>query len=230
VHAGDRIFVTGLGLDAEWRSDLDVTGDARRPVVLGDVTLVRGAFSFAGRQLALSRGVIHLNGSDPPDPTLDLEASATVQDVTATIDVTGTAQTPRIAFTSTPTLPQDEVLSRLLFGSSVTQLSPVQAVQLASALNALRSGGGGINPLGKLRRFAGIDRLGIVSATTATGQTTALAAGKYITRNVYLEVTEDARGYSAAQVEVALRKTLRLLAQVSSFGGSSLSLRYMKRY
>jgi translocation and assembly module TamB len=229
VHSGDRLFVSGMGLDAEWRSDLRVTGDARRPVVLGDVTLVRGTFEFAGRRLDLSRGLIHLNGSEPPNPTLDLEASATAQDVTATIAVTGTAQAPKIAFTSTPTLPQDEVLSRLLFGTSVTQLSPVQAVQLAAALNALR-GGGGLNPLGKLGRLAGIDRLSIVSADTATGQSTAVAAGKYITNKIYIEVTEDARGYTATQIEIALDKALQLLSQVSSFGGSNISLRYIRRY
>jgi translocation and assembly module TamB len=230
VHAGDGIFVSGMGLEAEWRSDLHVTGDARRPVVLGDIDLVRGTLNFAGRRLDLSRGVIHLDGSEPPNPTLDLEASSTVEDVTATIDIRGTALKPEITFASSPTLPQDEVLSRLLFGTSVTQLSPVQAVQLAAALNSLRGGRGGLNPLGKLRQLAGVDRLGVVSADTATGQTTAVAAGKYITNKIYLEVTEDARGYTATQIEIALTKTLRLLSQASSFGGSNISLRYTHRY
>jgi translocation and assembly module TamB len=230
VHARDGIFVSGMGLEAEWRSDLHVTGDVRHPVVLGDVDLVRGTLSFAGRRLDLSRGVIHLNGTEPPNPTLDLEASSTVEDVTATIDIRGTAEKPEITFASTPTLPQDEVLSRLLFGTSVTQLSPVQAVQLAAALNSLRGGRGGPNPLGKLRQLTGIDRLGVVSADTATGQSTAVAAGKYITNKIYLEVTEDARGYTATQIEIALTKTLRLLSQASSFGGSNISLRYTHKY
>jgi autotransporter translocation and assembly factor TamB len=75
-----------------------------------------------------------------------------VNGVTAVIVIGGRAQNPQITFTSTPALPQDEVLARLLFGSSVTSLSPTQAIQLAAALNSLRGSGGGLNPLGKLRR------------------------------------------------------------------------------
>ena len=77
-------------------------------------------------------------------------------------------------------LPQDEIVSRILFGNSVGQLSALQAVQLAASLNTLRGSGGGLNPLGKLRQVAGIDRLRILGADDTSGRGTALAAGKYI--------------------------------------------------
>ncbi|MBE7218027.1 MAG: translocation/assembly module TamB, partial [Caulobacteraceae bacterium] len=230
VHAPAHIFVTGMGLEAEWSSDLTVTGDAAHPTVVGDIKLVRGTFSFAGRQLTLSNGTIHLNGSSPPDPELDLAASTTVEGVTATINIGGTAQHPQITFSSQPVLPQDEVLSRLLFGSSVTQLSPLQAVQLAAALNSLRGGGGGLNPLGKLRAAAGLDRLNFYGADKTSGRGPSVGAGKYISSNIYVEVTTDARGYTATQIEIGLTKTLRLLSQVGSFGGSNLKLRYSRDY
>jgi translocation and assembly module TamB len=231
VKADNEIFVTGMGLEAEWRSSLRVTGDANNPIIVGDVRLIRGTYSFAGRRLDLARGVIHLDGSNPPNPTLDLQATTTVQGVTATIDIAGSANTPQIAFSSTPALPADEVLSRLLFGSSITQISPLQAVQLASALNSLRGGGGGgLNALGKLRQASGLDRLRFMGADTATGRGPSVAAGKYLGNNVYIEVTTDTRGYTATQIEVALSKTLRLLSQVSALGGSNISLRYSRDY
>ncbi len=174
--------------------------------------------------------MIHLDGSPTPNPTLDIEASTTADTVTATIDITGTAQSPQITFSSTPTLPQDEILSRLLFGSSVTQLTPLQAVQLAAALNSLRSSGGGLNPMGKLRNAAGLDRLRFYGADQATGRGPAVGAGKYIAKNIYVEVTTDARGFTATQIEVALTRTLRLLSTVSSLGDSSLSARYSHNY
>src|SRR3546814_10257382 len=89
----------------------------------------------------------------------DLAATTEQEDINATIAITGSAQDPHIAFTSTPALPQDEVLSRLLFGSSPENLSATEAIQLAAALNSLRGGGGGLNPLGTLRSATGIDRL-----------------------------------------------------------------------
>ena len=100
--------------------------------------------------------------------------------MTVRINVSGRSNNPQIAFTSTPGLPQDEIVSRILFGSSVTQISALQAVQLAASLNSLRGSGGGLNPLGRLRSATGISRLRILDADTATGRGTAVAAGLYI--------------------------------------------------
>src|SRR3546814_2697619 len=94
-------------------------------------------------------------------PVISIQASTSVENVNAILNISGRAQNPQIAFTSTPSLPQDEVMSRILFGESVTNLSATQAIQLAASLNSLRGGGGGLNPLGKLQSAAGIDRLQI---------------------------------------------------------------------
>src|SRR3546814_9936463 len=94
---------------------------------------------------------------------------------------------------SSPALPQDEIMARLLFGGSVTELSALEAVQLAASLNSLRGGGGGLNPLGKLRSATGLSRLRILGADEATGRGTALSAGFYLGDDIYLEVITDAR-------------------------------------
>ncbi len=153
-----------------------------------------------------------------------------MKDVTITIGITGTGTTPQIAFSSSPARPQDELMARLLFGGSVTELSALQLVQVGMSLNALRGGGGGLNPLGKLRSAGGISRLRILGADEATGRGTALAAGFYLGRNVYLEVITDARGFTATQLELALSKALSVLSQAGSFGGSSVNVRYRKQY
>jgi translocation and assembly module TamB len=231
VDAPAHILVRGMGLDAEWSTTLRITGDAAHPVVVGDVRLVRGTFSFAGRALTLSTGVIHLDGSNPPDPTLNIVASATVDSTTATITIGGTASDPQITFSSVPALAQDEVLSRLLFGSSVAQISPLQAVQLAAALNSLRgSSGGGFNPLGKLRSAAGLDRLNFYGANTATGQGPSVGAGQYISNNIYVEVTTDTKGYTATQIEIALTRSLKLLSAVGALGTSNVGMKYSHDY
>lgn len=229
LHADNRIFVSGMGLEAEWRTDMRVSGSSSAPTVVGRLEVVRGTFSFAGRRLDIDNGTITFQGP-LTNPALDISASTTVEGVSATINIGGYAQAPQISFTSTPALPQDEVLSRLLFGSSVTSLSPIQAIQLAAALNSLRGSGGGLNPLGKLRGVAGIDRLRVLGADENAGRGTALAAGKYISNNIYVEIVTDARGFTATQLEISLSKALSVLSQTGSFGGSNVSLRYKKVY
>lgn len=231
IVAPRRIFISGMGLEAEWSTDMHVTGTAAAPVVIGEIKVVRGTYSFAGRQFDLTPdGSISFDGGDYTDPQLNLTATTTVEGVTATINIGGRAQRPKISFTSTPALPQDEVLSRLLFGTSVTSLSPIQALQLAAALNSLRGSGGGLNPLGKLRSAIGVSRLRVLGADAATGRGTSLAAGQYIGKNIYVEVITDARGFTATQLTISLSRALSILSQTSSFGGSNVSLRYSKNY
>ncbi|MBV9841245.1 MAG: translocation/assembly module TamB domain-containing protein [Sphingomonadaceae bacterium] len=231
VRAPDRLYVSGMGLESEWSTDMRVGGTAGAPVVVGQLQVVRGTFSFAGKRLDLdNQSKVTFDGGTLTNPTLDIRASTTVDAVTAEIDIGGRAQKPQITLTSTPSLPQDEILSRLLFGSSVTTLSPTEAVQLAAALNSLRGSGGGFSPLGKLRSVAGFDRLRVLGANPATGQGTSVAAGKYIAKNVYVEVVTDTRGFTATQLEVALSKALSVLSSTGSFGGSDVSLRYRKEY
>lgn len=230
VVADNRLFVNGMGLESEWEARMQVTGTSAAPIVTGEARVVRGTYNFASRRFELTRGTINFEGGPLTDPSINISASTTAEGVTAIINITGTGQQPRIAFTSTPSLPQDEVLSRLLFGSSVTNLSATEAIQLAAALNSLRASGGGLNPLGQLRSAAGIDRLRILGEDDTTGRGMALAAGQYLTDDIYVEIITDARGYTAVQLEIALTRSLSLLSQTGSFGGSRAGLKYSKDY
>ncbi|MDO9488624.1 MAG: translocation/assembly module TamB domain-containing protein, partial [Sphingomonadaceae bacterium] len=141
-----------------------------------------------------------------------------------------TATAPVIAFASVPQLPQDEVLSRMLFGRSVGELSAMQALQLATSVASLRGGSGGLNPLGKLRQATGFDRFRVLGADRDAGRGTSLAVGEYLGDNVYVEVTTDIRGYTATQLEIALSKALSIITQVGGSGDTNVGLRYGKDY
>ncbi|WP_271299158.1 translocation/assembly module TamB domain-containing protein [Sphingomonas sp. CV7422] len=230
VRANNQLFVSGMGLESEWEMNLKIGGTSVAPQITGGLDLVRGTYSFAGKRFDVTRGTIRFRGGQLTDPDINIQASTTVNGITAVIAITGTGQRPQIAFTSTPALPQDEVLSRLLFGTNPENLSATEAIQLASALNSLRGSGGGLNPLGKLRSATGFDRLRVLGADEASGRGTSLAAGKYLTDNIYVEIVTDARGYTATQLEIALTKALSLLTSTGSAGGSDARLKYSKDY
>ena len=229
VRADNEIYVTGMGLDSEWKTSMRVTGTATDPRVVGKIEVIRGRYSFSGHQFDLEQGVITFNGP-MMNPTLAIRAETRIDDVTAGIAVGGSAQRPDIAFVSTPTLPQDEILARILFGDNVANLSATQAIQLAAALNGLRGGGGGLNPMGKLQNASGVDRIGIVGGDEATGRGTSLAVGQHISNNIYVEVITDPKGFTATQLEISLSKTLSLLSKTGTNAGSSANLRYSKDY
>ena len=230
VRADNQLYVSGMGLESEWQMDMRIGGTSAAPVINGGLDLVRGTYSFAGKRFEVERGQVRFRGGALTDPDINILATTTNDNVTFNIAITGTGQRPQIAFTSTPSLPQDEVLSRLLFGTNPENLSATEAIQLASALNSLRGSGGGLNPLGKLRSATGFDRLRILGADEASGRGSALAAGKYLTDDIYVEIVTDARGFTATQLTIALTRAISVLSQAGSFGGSNVQLRYSRDF
>jgi translocation and assembly module TamB len=228
--AGGDLNVRGLGIDSRWSTDIRIAGSVDAPRITGRADLVRGDYEFAGRSFRLDRGVIRFRGESPPDPLLDIRAEAQVQGLDASILVSGTGLKPEIRFASVPQLPQDELLSRLLFGTSITNLSAPEALQLASAVAALQSGSGNLDPINALRRAVGLDRLRILPADVATGQKTAVSAGKYITRKLFVEVITDGQGYSATRAEYQVTRWLSILSSVSTIGRTSANVRVSKDY
>jgi translocation and assembly module TamB len=230
LRAPEKLYVSGMGLESEWSARLTVGGTNTAPTMIGNVRLVRGTLGFAGRSFELNEGVVEFTGGSAFDPRLRISASEDVEDVQVNLNIDGRATNPQISFSSVPGLPQDEIMSRILFGSSIANLSAIQAVQLASSLNSLRGTGGGLNPLGKLRSAAGIDRLRILGADEENGRGTALAAGQYITDDVYVELITDARGFTATQLEVAITPWLSVLSQAGGSGLSNVNVRVRKNY
>lgn len=231
LRAPRRVFLRGRGLDLELSLDAHVGGTTTRPDLSGTARVVRGDYDFAGKRFEFDdRGVVYLS-SRPANIRLQLDATREDPSLTVTVRIRGTAARPEITLVSSPSLPNDEVLSKVLFERSAAQLSPVEAAQLASALSAL-AGGGGFDVIGNLRNFAGLDRLAFGGADES-GVT--VSGGKYLTDDVYLEITGGGREGPSAQVEWRIRKNLSILSRLAgqSAGtgtGNRIAVRWRKDY
>ena len=186
ISSPGHIFVEGRGLISEWRGDIQVNGTVAAPIVTGQLSVVRGHVNFLGKRFNLSRGIISFSGATPPSPQIEVLTESRTNDITARIELDGPVNHPSVKLSSDPELPQDEVLSQVLFGRNLANITPYQAVQLASAANTL-TGGGGFDLLGQTRKILGIDQLEIKNLEGGKGET-AISAGKYLSENVYMEV------------------------------------------
>jgi len=229
AKASSRVDVDGMGLDSEWSADIILRGTTSEPRIGGEANVIRGSYSFAGTRFELTRGEINFDANVPIDPRLDIEAETSDYGIDVTVNVTGNALKPEITFSSVPALPEEEILARLLFGGSITELSATDALQLGAALASLR-GGGGLDPINQLRTAIGLDRLRIVSADPALGRGTSVAVGKNIGRRFYVEIITDGGGYSATEAEFRITSWLSLLASISTIGRESVSVEVSKDY
>ncbi|HZZ68317.1 MAG TPA: translocation/assembly module TamB domain-containing protein [Phenylobacterium sp.] len=228
LKANRGVFLKGHGLDAELSLNAHVGGTTAHPDLSGTARVVRGDYDFAGQRFEFdTSGVVYLS-TKAEQVRLDLTATRDDPTLTASVRIRGTAARPEISLSSTPTLPSDEVLSQVLFGRTASQLSPIEAAQLASALSSL-AGGGGFDVIGNLRTFAGLDRLA-VGGGDATSGAVSVSGGKYLTDNVYLELTGGGRDGGAAQVEWRVKKNLSILSRVGGQGAGRLAVRWRKDY
>jgi translocation and assembly module TamB len=224
IEAPNQVFIRGRGLDAEVGGKLHLGGrlDGVQPV--GAFNLIRGRLEILGQNLRFTSGSVTLTGN--LDPQISLVATVPSDDITATVTVSGHASDPDIVFSSSPALPQDEVLSRLLFKQGVEKLSPLQLARLAGAAASL-AGGGGSSLLDDLRKSTGLDDLDIT--TDKTGQT-AVTAGRYVTDNVYLGVQAGAGGDSKVTVNLDLAPGLKANATTGTDGDSGVGVLYEQDY
>ena len=150
-----NIFVRGHGLDSEWRGHLVITGTSAVSVITGSLEQIRGSVDLLGKTFTLTRGTITFDGSAKLDPVLDIVAEASAADITAQVNIEGFASAPKITLTSTPVVPQDEILARVLFNKGVGQITAGEGLQLAAAASTLAGGGPGM--LDRLRGGLGLD-------------------------------------------------------------------------
>jgi translocation and assembly module TamB len=224
LRAPRRVFVEGRGIRAELSVFAHVTGTVARPNLEGTARVVDGFYDFAGRRFQFEqRGSIRLS-NNPADIYIDLSATASDPSLSVTIQIRGNAAKPDITLASSPALPQDEILARLLFGGGASQLSTAQAAQVASVLSSL-SAGGGFDVLGNLREFAGLDRLAF--GADQTGALT-VAGGKYVGDNIYLEVVGGGVYGPTAQVEWRVKRNFSIVSTLGGQFGAKMAVRWRR--
>ena len=235
LDAPGQLFVRGHGIVSEWNGHIDIGGTTAGPMLSGKLQVGNGSVDLLGQNFNIDRGVIRFDGGTTIDPVLDVQASATAGSVTAQVNVTGTANSPKLALTSTPTLPQDEILSRVLFGSNVGSLTPSQGLQLAAAAAQLAQGGPGV--MDRVRSAVGLDRLDLSSGganpngTQGAAKGTTVSGGKYIANGVFVGVAQGVGSNSSqATVEVEITPNISVNSTFGSASGSGFGAKYSVDY
>lgn len=239
LDAPDAIFVQGRGLDAQLGGKLQIKGTSDSPRVSGGFRMIRGTFALAGTSLNFTTGTVSFNGQGLKgriDPTLDFIAQSSVMyngPTTVTLHVTGFADSPKIALSSSPSLPQDDLLGLLLFGKPASQLTALQLAETGAALASLSGigpgggGGGGSkwNPLTWFKKWFGLNTLSVGSASPESGGASgggntssgaSVTAGKYLSKRVYVAATQATNGTSQVQVNVDLSEYLKLQTRLGN--------------
>jgi translocation and assembly module TamB len=223
LRAPNQLFVRGRGLDAELGGALRLTGTSSDIVPLGEFGLIRGRLDILGKRITLQEGSAVLQGSF--DPWLRLVAETSAQDSTVRVVSEGTASDLDISFSSDPDLPEDEILARLLFGRAIDDISALQAAQLVSSLNVLAGGGSGL--VSRLRQSFGLDDFDL---STDTEGNTELRVGKYLSDNIYTDITVDQSGKSEINLNLDLSDSVSVKGRLGDDSDTGIGIFFERDY
>ena len=181
---GKNVKLAGYGLESTVGGELRVTekpNEVSRAV--GEI-LVAGTYEAFGRKLTIERGRLQYAGTALDDPQLDILAMRKIQEVTAKLRVTGTAQKPKLEVFTDPAMSQTDAMSYLLTGKSASDLHGEDSAEVSSAAQSVGSVIG--NRLAK--KFGGkvglVDEVGVEQNTDLGGS--AFTVGKYLSPRLYV--------------------------------------------
>jgi translocation and assembly module TamB len=218
IDLGPQFDVSGQGLKTRLSGQLTVrqTPTDFGPRVLGEVRTQKGTYRAYGQALSIETGVLRFTGPYD-DPTLDItavrpkigEASQRVG-----VQISGSAQSPRVRLFSDPELPDSEKLAWLVLGRPATGAGAEAAILQQAALALLAGRGGGAMD-GGLAGALGLDEIGVRGETTnADGSNNAAAftLGKQVSSKLYLSYERTLAGTLGTVsmfYDVSRRVTLR---------------------
>ena len=173
------------------------------PLVIGSVRSVRGQFDLLSKIFTLRPSTISFNGGAVSNPLLDVTLRYEVPDITADVRVSGSVRRMKLELTSTPSLPQEEIISRVMFGRGSSELGRFESLRLAAAVARLAGfGSGGLGVLDLGRAVLGVDVLRVNSATDKESgdEESSLEVGKFIGEKIYLGVEQGLEPDSTAVI------------------------------
>ncbi|MCZ2203477.1 translocation/assembly module TamB domain-containing protein [Bartonella sp. A05] len=226
LNAYNKFLVQGRGLDVELGGLVSFKGPLNDVRPFGELQMIRGRFDILSQRIDFDQGQATFSGSFIP--VIHLVANHNSGDTRVTVTVSGNVSDLDVYFSSQPVLPQDEVLARLIFNRSLSELSPFQLAQLASAAAEL-AGAGNTNTslLSSLRTKIGLDDLDVVIDEKGN---TGLRVGRYIHNNIYLGFEAGSDGTTKGTANLDISKNLKARGAIGNDNNSSFGLFYERDY
>jgi translocation and assembly module TamB len=201
-------------------------GSILSPILEGHFQLKNGRFNFAGKTLPLTHGHIRFDNRPDNDPQIDVTAKVQTPELLAIFELAQRASAPSFSVRSDPVNQKDEIISQVLFGKSPGQINFSQSLQLASAIQSLRTPGKGLTGImDTVRSTMGLDSISLKETydLEQNDTKTAISVGKYISEKVYVSIGQDVSGGnqgSQATIEIALTPQTSVETDVGkNFGG-----------
>jgi len=230
-----NVWLQGPSTTIELSGNMRVTKDPRAPFILsGSIETVRGHVSYFGKRFTVESGRVTFTGTPELNPMLDVTVTQSVSDYLVSIHVAGRAQQPTIAFSSTPELPQTDIVSLLVLGRTTDRLTSSERNSLGDAAQQLA---GGVIA-GELEKTLG-KALGLDTIEISSGEnlgSSSFKVGRYVTQDLFLSVGHEfgqnsgTSGGTDVGLEYSVNRRLKVRISSSDQGETAVDVLWRLDY
>ena len=197
LNLGRDFALSGHGITTRLTGEVDIRSNAvagTPPRVTGEVRTDEGRYRAWGQMLNVETGLIRFNGPYN-NPSLDILALRPNISVRAGVQVTGSAQAPRVTLYSDPELPDAEKLSWVVLGRSAAGGGAEAAVLQQAALTLLGRRGNGNAGAGNIASRVGLDEIGFRGPSAGDdASAAAITFGKRLSQDLYVTYERSLSG------------------------------------
>lgn len=230
IKADNTILIKDRAFETNWSGKSSITGPTNRLFINTEATCTSGTLSFAGKTLAVEPSSFRIHGSFPKNSFLNATAVAPLSQASVRIGIMGPLDKIKVQLRSSPTRSEKEILSLLLFDKEITNISPLESLQLANAAISLERSITGASFFESFKNGLGIDKLSIGSSGLDPNDVS-LNVGKMISKGVIVTLSKDITAEAnRVGLEVALSQEIKASALIGDDEAAVLSLTWKKEF
>ncbi len=218
--------------------DLHLRGTLATPSLLGRISITEGSATIAGTRYELQRGDITFTNPVRIQPSIDLNATARVEDYDITLGLHGSLDKPSVTYRSDPPLPEQDVVALLALGRTENEqrIYTQQQEQLANnpATDALLGGALNATVSSRVQKLFGAGSVKVdPSYLGALGNsTTRITVEEQLGKNLTLTYATNVNttAQQLLQAEIAINRHVSLLVARDESGVFSMVVKATRRY
>jgi translocation and assembly module TamB len=204
---------------------------------LGRVSITEGSATIAGTRYDLQRGDVFFTNPIRIEPSIDINATARVEDYDITLGLHGTPDKLAVTYRSDPPLPEADVVALLALGRTENQqriYTQQQQQAGANPTDALLGGALNATVSSRVQKLFGAGSVKVdPNYLGALGNSTSRIIveeqlGRYLTLTYATNV--NTTGQQLIQAEVAINRHVSLLLARDESGVFSMVIKATRRY
>jgi translocation and assembly module TamB len=212
-------------------ANLNVTGTAANPVILGRIALTSGELFFQGKRFEIESGTIAFANPAKTEPVLNLFVKTVVEQYNITINFSGPLDHLKTNYTSDPSLSQLDIINLLAFGQTAAEKASNASTPASLGAQSVLAQGVASQVAKGVQNLTGISQLTIdPTAGNSQNPGAQVAIQQRVTGTLLLTFATDVTSTQrqTVQLQYQPKKQAKISVVRDEYGGYGVDVRFHK--